>query len=166
MRSLVRRRHSVIFTRPRSVRLRSLYSGSLHIFFVLKRIPFRWARLLLPTVGAVLMFAVTLLYFSSIPPSPEEYQMTWAQMMMTSFLLNALVILAPFPFIRRYTVANSPYLVISLTVLVTLFLLVAFGIIGGDAQRPPATEYAQMMVRVYLVVAVVVVATLVYGCIA
>jgi hypothetical protein len=139
---------------------------SLAIFFVVERVPFRWGRLFLPAAGAVLMLSVTLLYFSGIPQSPEEYQRTWVQMMMTSFLLNALVILAPFPFIRKYTpLAYPPYLVIPFTVLVTFFLLVAFGIIGGDAQRPPTTEYAQMMVRVYLVVAEVVVATLVYGCI-
>ena len=140
---------------------------SLAIFFVVERVPFRWSRLFLPAAGAVLMLTVALLYFSGIPQSPEEYQRTWVQMMMTSFLLNALVILAPFPFIRKYTsLAYSPYLVIPFTVFVTFFLLVAFGLIGGDAQRPPTTEYAQMMVRVYLVVAEVVVATLVYGCIA
>jgi len=137
---------------------------SLLIFFVLERIPFQWARLFLPVVGAVLMLSVTLMYFSSIPQSPEEYQRTWVQMMMTSILLNALVILAPFPFVRKYVpVANSPYLVISCTVFVTLFLLVALGIIGGDAQRPPATEYAQMIAIVYHLIAEFVVAAVVYG---
>lgn len=137
---------------------------SLAIFFVLERIPFPWARLFLPAAGAVLMLCVTLMYFSGIPQSPEEYQRTWVQMMMTSFLLNALVILAPFPFIRKYmTIAHSPYLVISFTVLVTLFILVALGIIGGDAQRPPATEYAQMIMILYHVIAEFVVAAFVYG---
>ena len=137
---------------------------SLVIFFVLERIPYRWARLFLPAAGAVLVLSVTLLYFSGIPQSPEEYQRTWVQMMMTSFLLNALVILAPFPFIRTYiSRAYSPYLVISITVLVTLFLLVALGIFGGDAQRPPTTEYAQIIAMVYHVIAEVVVAAFVYG---
>jgi len=136
---------------------------SLVIFFVLERIPFRLVRLFLPAAGAVLMLYVTLLYFSGIPQSPEEYQRTWVPIMMTSFLLNALVILAPFPFIRKYTDAFSPYIVIPFTVLVTFFLLVAFGIIGGDAQRPPATEYAQMIAMVSQVIAEVVVAAFVYG---
>lgn len=140
---------------------------SLIIFFLLERVPFRRVRLFLPVAGAVLMLAVRLVYFSGIPPSPEEYPNTWVQSMLTSFLFNALVILAPFPFIRKYTsIANSPYLVIPFTVLVTFFLLVAFGFIGGDAQKPPATEYGMMMTMVYFVVAEVAVATLVYGCIA
>lgn len=112
------------------------------------------------------MLAVTLVYFSRIPQSPEEYQNTWLLSMLTSFLLNALLILAPFPFIRKYTEAYSPYVVIPVTLVVTFFLLVAFGFMGGDAQKPPATEYGMMMTIVYLAVAEVVIATLVYGCIA
>jgi hypothetical protein len=140
---------------------------SLLIFFVLERIPFRWARLFLPAAGAVLMLFVSLMYFSGIPQSPEEYQRTWFQMMMTSFLLNALVILAPFPFIRKYIPrAYSPYLVIPFTLVVTFFLLVAFGFMGGDAQIPPDTEYGMMKVKTYFVIAEFVFASLVYGCIA
>jgi hypothetical protein len=139
---------------------------SLVIFFLLERVPFRQVRLFLPVAGAVLMLAVKLVYFSEIPQSPEEYQNTWVQSMLTSFLLNALVILAPFPFIRKYTAAYSPYIVIPFTLVVTFFLLIAFGFMGGDAQKPPATEYGMMMITVYLVVAEVVVATIVYGCIA
>jgi hypothetical protein len=139
---------------------------SLVIFFLLERVPFRRVRLFLPVAGAVLMLAIRLVYFSGIPQSPEEYQNTWVQSMLTSFLLNALVILAPFPFIRKYTVAYSPYIVIPFTLVVTFFLLIAFGFMGGDAQIPPATEYGMMMTMVYFVVAEVVVAALVYGCIA
>ena len=139
---------------------------SLVIFFLLERVPFRRVRLFLPAVGAVLMLAVTLVFFSGIPQSPEEYQNTWVMSMLTSFLLNALVILAPFPFIRKYTAAYSPYVVIPVTLVVTFFLLVAFGFMGGDAQKPPATEYGMMMTIVYLKIAEVVIATLVYGCIA
>ncbi|MHB8053511.1 MAG: hypothetical protein ACYDEZ_09550 [Methanoregula sp.] len=40
-------------------------------FFLTERVPSRRARLLLPAAGAVLMPAVSLLYFSG-PQSPEE----------------------------------------------------------------------------------------------
>jgi hypothetical protein len=139
---------------------------SLVIFFLLERVPFRRVRLFLPVVGAVLILAVRLMYFSGIPQSPEEYQNTWVQSMLTSFLLNALVILAPFPFIRKYTMAYSPSLVIPLTLVVTFFLLIAFGFMAGDAQIPPDSDYGMKMTMVYFVVAELVVAALVYGCIA
>ena len=99
---------------------------SLCIFFLLERIQPRWARLILPATGAVLMLSFSLLFFSGIPQSPEEYQKTWVPMMLTSFLLNALVILSPFPFIRPYIRRYSPYLVIPATLVLTFFLLVAW----------------------------------------
>ena len=102
-------------------------------FFLTERVPSRRARLLLPAAGAVLMPAVSLLYFSG-PQSPEEYQLTWAMMMTAGFLSNALVILAPFPFIRRYTARTSHYLVIAVTVLATFFLLTCLGLFGGESQ--------------------------------
>lgn len=139
---------------------------SLLIFFVLERIPLRTVRLMLPLAGAALMLFVSLIYFSGIPQSPEEYQRTWFQMMMTSFLLNAFVILAPFPFIRKHIMTYSPYIVIPFSLIVTYFLLVAFGFMGGDAQIPPATEYDMMKVKMYFVIAEFVFATLIYGCIA
>jgi len=139
---------------------------SIVIFFLLERVPFRRVRLFLPIAGAVLMLAGTLVYFSGIPQSPEEYQNTWMQMMLTSLLLNALVILAPFPFLRKYTAAFSPYLVIPFTVVVTFFLLIALGLMGGDAQVPPNTEYAKMISMISLFIAEFVIAALVYGCIA
>ncbi|MFA5003624.1 MAG: hypothetical protein WC502_11695 [Methanolinea sp.] len=139
---------------------------SLLIFFLVERMPHRWARLVLPAAGAVLMLSVSLLSFSGISQSPEEYQKTWVPMMLISVLLNALVILAPFPFIRPYIRTYSPYLVIPITLVVTFFLLVAFGLMGGDAQVPPGTEFEMMAAKVYFVVAEFVLATLVYGCIA
>ncbi len=139
---------------------------SLLIFFLLERIQHRWARLVLPAAGAVLVLSFSLLLFSGSPQSPEEYQRTWVPMMLTSFLLNALVILAPFPFIRPYIRRYSPYLVIPITLVITFFLLVAFGVIGGDAQVPPDTEFGMMTAKVILVIAEFVLATLVYGCVA
>lgn len=139
---------------------------SVVMFFLLERVPFRQVRLFLPIAGAVLMLVVTLVYFIGIPQSPEEYQNTWMQMMLTSFLLNALVILAPFPFLRNYTGAFSPYIVIPFTLVVTFFLLIALGLMGGDAQIPPNTEYAKMISMISLFIAELVIAALVYGCIA
>jgi VIT1/CCC1 family predicted Fe2+/Mn2+ transporter len=58
-------------------------------------------------------------------------------MMMTAgFLSNALVILAPFPFIRRYTARTSHYLVIAVTMLATFFLLTCLGLFGGESPMP------------------------------
>lgn len=139
---------------------------SLCIFFPLERIPHRWARLILPAAGAVLIYCVSLFFFSGIPQSPEEYQETWVPMMLTSFLLNALVILAPFPFIRPYIRRHSPYLVIPATLVVTFFLLVAFGLMGGDTKIPPDNEVEIMTGKVTYAIAEFVFATLVYGCIA
>ena len=139
---------------------------SLCIFFLLEQIPYRRTRLILPAVGAVLMVCVSLLFFSGIPQSPEEYQKTWVPMMLTSFLMNALVILAPFPFIRPYIRRYSPYLVIPATLVVTFFLLVAFGLMGGDAQIPPDTNWEMMTEKIRYIIAECVLATLVYGCIA
>lgn len=136
---------------------------SLLIFFLVERIPHRWARLVLPAAGAVLILSFSLLCFSGISQSPEEYQKTWVPMMLTSVLLNATVILAPFPFIRPYIRTYSPYIVIPITLVVTFFLLIAFGLMGGDAQVPPDTEFEMMATKVYFVVAEFVCATLVYG---
>jgi len=136
---------------------------ALVIFFVLERVPFRWVRLLLPAAGAVLMLVITLLSSHAGPLSPEEYQRTWVQMMLTGFLTNAFVILAPFPFIRKYTGAISPYFVIPCTLVVTFFLLVAFGFMGGDAQIAPDTQNAQIMGMVYFTVAEFVIAALAYS---
>lgn len=94
------------------------------------------------------MLSVSLLYFSGIPQSPEDYQKIRVPMMLASFMLNAMVILAPFPFFRRH-IPYSPYLVIPSTLVVTFFLLVAFGLMGGDAQLPPGTEYEMMMGKVH-----------------
>lgn len=138
---------------------------SLLIFFLLERIRNRWARIILPAAGAVLVLSGSLLFFSGIPQSPEEYQRTWVLMMLTSFLLNALVILAPFPVIRPYIRKYSPYLVIPITLVVTFFLLVGFGLMGGDAQVPPDTEFEMMTAKVIFVIAEFVLATLVYGCV-
>lgn len=139
---------------------------SLLVFFMLEKIPSRWARLIPPAAGAAILLAVSLISFSGIPQSPEEYQRTWVPMMLLSFGLNAMVVLAPFPFIRPYLKKYSPYVVIPLTLFVTFFLLIAFGFIGGDAQIPPDTEYKMMIGKVYLVIAEFVIATLVYGGIA
>jgi hypothetical protein len=139
---------------------------SLVIFFVLEKVPYRRVRLLLPAIGALVLLVVTLAFFSSEPRSPEEYERTWALMMTTGFLLNALVILAPFPFIRRYTRAFSPYLVISFTVLTTFFLLTCVGLMGGDAQRPPETEPGRMLQIVYVYAGEILIAAIVYGGIA
>lgn len=139
---------------------------ALLLFFLLEQIPIRWTRLILPAAGAVLMLSVSILCFNGIPQSPEEYQRTWLPMMLTSVLLNALVILAPYPFIRPYIRRYSPYLVIPITLVVTFFLLVAFGLMGGDAQIPPDTEFEMMKGKVIFVIAEFVLATLVYGGIA
>ncbi len=139
---------------------------SLLIFFLVERIPHRWARLVLPAAGAVLILSFSLLFFSSVSQSPEEYQRTWVPMMLTSVLLNALVILAPFPFIRPFIRRYSPYLVIPITLVVTFFLLVAFGLMGGDAQVPPDTVVGMMTEKVYFVIAEFILATFVYGGIA
>ena len=139
---------------------------SLCIFFLLERIPHRGARLILPAAGAVLIFGVSLFFFSGVPQSPEEYQETWVPMILTSFLLNALVILAPFPFIRPHIRRYTPYLVIPATLVVTFFLLVAFGLMGGDAQVPPDTEVEIMAGKVTYAIAESVFATLSYGCVA
>jgi len=135
---------------------------ALAIFFALERVPFRWARLLLPVVGAMLMVVITILSSHPGPPSPEEYQRTWIQMMLTAFLTDALVILAPFPFVRKYTEAYSPYLVIPCTLVITFFFLVAFGLMGGDAQIAPDTWYALTLHIVYFTIAEFVIAALVY----
>jgi hypothetical protein len=139
---------------------------SLLVFYLLEQIPSRRARLILPAAGAVLMLFVDLVCFSGIPQSPEEYQRTWVPMMLASFMLNALVILAPYPFIREHIRKYSPCVVIPFTVVATFFLLVAFGFMGGDAQIPPATETGMMLAEVYFVIAEFVIAALVYGCIA
>ena len=139
---------------------------SLLIFFLLERVQHRWVRLVLPAAGAVLILSISLFLFSGIPQSPEEYQKTWIPMMLTSFLLNALVILAPFPFIRPHIRRYSPYLVIPATLVVTFFLLVGFGLMGGDAQVPPDTEFGMMAGKVIFFIAEFILATLVYGCIA
>lgn len=136
---------------------------ALAIFFVLERVPFRMVRFLLPMAGAVLMVVITILTSQVGPQSPEEYQETWVPMMLTSFLMNAFVILAPFPFIRKYSGSFSPYLVIPCTLVVTFFLLIAFGFMGGDAQIAPDTRYALTMHIVNFAVAEFVIATLVYG---
>lgn len=136
---------------------------ALAIFFVLERVPFRRVRFLLPVAGAVLMVVITILNSHVGPPSPEEYQETWVPMMLTSFLMNAFVILAPFPFIRKYSGLYSPYLVIPCTLVVTFFLLIAFGFMGGDAQIAPDTRYALTMHIVYFAIAEFVIAALVYG---
>ena len=138
---------------------------SLLIFFLLERVQHRGVRLVLLAAGAVLILSISLFLFSGVPQSPEEYQRTWVPMMLTSFLLNALVILAPFPFLRHYIRRYSPYLVIPITLVVTFFLLVAFGLMGGDAQVPPDTEFGMMIGKVTFVIAEFVLATLVYGCI-
>jgi hypothetical protein len=138
---------------------------SLFLFFLLERVQPRWGRLILPAAGAVLILSISLFLFSGIPPSPEEYQRTWVPMMLTSLLLNALVILAPFPFLRPYNRRYSPYLVIPITLVGTFFLLVAFGLMGGDAQVPPDTEFGMMIGKVTFVIAEFVLATVVYGCI-
>ena len=135
---------------------------ALAIFFVLERVPFRWARLLLPAAGAVLMLVITILTSPIGPPTPEEYEASWVPMMMTGFLTDAFVILAPFPFIRKYTGAYTPYVLIPCTLVVTFFLLVAFGFMGGDAQIAPDSRYALMMKMVEVTVAEVVIAALVY----
>jgi hypothetical protein len=137
-------------------------------FFLIERVPSRRARLLLPAAGAVLMLAVSLLYFSE-PLSPEEYQRTWAMMMLTGFLSNALVILAPFPFIRRYTARTSPYLIIAVTVLATFFLLTCLGLFGGESKMPldAAEHQGESIVRtVTITVAELGIASFLYGCVA
>jgi hypothetical protein len=113
------------------------------------------------------MLAVSLLWFSG-PQSPEEYQRTRAVMMATGFLVNALMILAPFPFIRRYIV-TSPCLTIAVTVLATFFLLTCFGLFFGESKMPPDATEARMesITRtVAIVVAEIVIASSLYGCIA
>jgi hypothetical protein len=135
---------------------------ALAIFLVLERVPFRGVRLLLPAAGAVLMLVITILSSHAGPPSPEEYQGTWVPMMLTGFLTDAFVILAPFPFIRKYIGAYSPYLVIPCTLVITFFLLVAIGFMGGDAQIAPDTRYALIMQIAYFAVAEFVIAALVY----
>ena len=137
-------------------------------FFIIERVPSPWGRLLLPAAGAVLILAVNLLYFSG-PQSPEEYQRTWATMMTAGFLSNALIILAPFPYFRRYTAKTSPYLVIAVTVLATFFLLTCFGLFGGESKMPlDAAEYQweSIMRTVSVAVTEVVIASLSYGCFA
>ena len=89
-------------------------------FFIIERVPSRRARPLLPAAGAVLMLAINVVYFSG-SSLENGYQQKWAMMMITGFLSTALLILAPFPVIRRYTTGNSPYLVIAVTVLATIF---------------------------------------------
>jgi hypothetical protein len=135
---------------------------ALAIFFLLERVPFRRVRLLLPLAGAVLMVVITILSSHAGPPSPGEYESTWIPMMLTGILTDAFVILAPFPFVRKYTGTYSPYLVIPCTLVVTFFLLVAFGFMGGDAQIAPDTRYALTMQIVYFAVAEFVIAALVY----
>jgi hypothetical protein len=135
---------------------------ALAIFFMLERVPFRRVRLLLPVAGAVLMVVVTILSSHAGPPLPEDYERSWVQMMLTGFLTDAFVILAPFPFVRKYTGAYSPYLVIPCTLVVTFFVLVAFGFMGGDAQIAPDTRYALTVQIVYFAVAEFVIAALVY----
>jgi hypothetical protein len=135
---------------------------ALAIFFMLERVPFRRVRLLLPGAGAVLMVVVTILSSHAGPPLPEDYERSWVQMMLTGFLTDAFVILAPFPFVRKYTGAYSPYLVIPCTLVVTFFVLVAFGFMGGDAQIAPDTRYALTVQIVYFAVAEFVIAALVY----
>lgn len=135
---------------------------ALAIFFLLERVPFRRARLLLPVAGAVLMVIITIISSHPGPMTPEEYQQTWIPMMLTAFLRQALLILAPFPFVRKYTGAYSPYLVIPCTLVITFFILVALGFMGGDAQIAPDTWFALTMHTVYFAIAEFVIAALVY----
>jgi peptidoglycan/LPS O-acetylase OafA/YrhL len=135
---------------------------ALIIFFILERVPFRRARLLLPVAGAVLMVVITILSSHPGPPSPDEYERNWVLMRLTGFLMDALVILAPFPFVRKYTEEYSPYLVIPCTLVITFFILVAFGFMGGDAQIAPDTWIALTLHTVYFAIAEFVIAALVY----
>jgi hypothetical protein len=73
-----------------------------------------------------------------------------------------ILVLAPFPVVRKYTGAYSPYLVIPCTLVVTFFLLVAFGLMGGDAQIAPDTWYALTMHTVWFAIAECIIAALVY----
>ena len=139
---------------------------ALTIFFVLERVPFKRVRLFLPAACAIAMLVITILSSHPGPPSPEEYQGTWVPMMLIGFLTTAFAILAPFPFVRKYTAVYSPYVVIPCTLVVTIFVLIAFGLIGGDAQIAPDTWYALAMKIVYISVAEFVIAALVYGGIA
>jgi hypothetical protein len=135
---------------------------ALAIFFILERIPLRRIQLILPLAGAVLMVIITILSSPAGPPLPEEYERTWVRMMLTGFLTDALVILAPFPFVRKYTRAYSPYLVIPCTLVITFFILVAIGFAGGDAQIAPDTVNALTIHVVFFAIAEFVIAALVY----
>jgi hypothetical protein len=114
------------------------------------------------------MLAVILLVFTGYPPA-EPYGQIAFLMMVTSFVLNALVILAPFPFFRRFLGTNSPYLILCFTVFATVFLLTSFGFIGGEIKMPvDAAEYERNlgMRTMSVVVAEVVTAALIYTCLA
>ena len=137
-------------------------------FFVIEHVPSPRARLILPAAGAVLMLAINLAYFSG-PQLENEYQQKWAMMMITGFLSTALLILAPFPFIRQYTARNSPYLVIAVSALVTIFLLTCLGLFGGETKMPLDTaeyQWENIMSAVAVAVAEIVIAALCYCCIA
>jgi hypothetical protein len=138
------------------------------IFFVLEHIPSHLARRILPAAGAVLLLAVTLLLFSG-QQTEEEYQQTRALMMMTGFLMNALVVVAPYPFIRHALRSYSPYLTLGFSVLATFFLLTCFGFLGGETKMAlDAAEYQReyMMRTTGYFVAELVTATLIYAGIA
>jgi hypothetical protein len=138
------------------------------IFFVLEHTPSHLARRILPAAGAVLLLALSLLLFSG-QQTEEEYRQTWALTMTTGFLMNALVILAPYPFIRHALRSYSPYLTLGFAVLVTFFFLTCFGFLGGETKMAlDAAEYQReyMMRTAGYFVAELVTATLIYAGIA
>jgi hypothetical protein len=141
---------------------------TLVLSYVFEHIPDEQTRLLLPAAGAVLMLAVSVLFLTRYPPE-EPYGQFAFLMMVTSFLLNALVILAPFSFFRRFLGTTSPYLILCFTVFGTLFLLTCFGFVGGEIKMPldaAGYEREQVMRMISVVVAEVVTALLIYAGIA
>ena len=60
-------------------------------------------------------------------------------MMMTSFELYALVILAPFPFFRRFLTTASPYFIRCFTAFATVLLLTSLGFLRGEIKMPADT---------------------------
>jgi hypothetical protein len=135
---------------------------SLAVFLALEQLPSPRARTILPAIGALAVLIVTLYYFHG-EQTPVQYQETWLLMMVTGFLMPALAILAPFPFLRRYFRYIPPSGVIYFTALSTIFILVSTGVMGGDAVVPPATDLGRILGMVSLACEECIAATLVYG---
>jgi hypothetical protein len=135
---------------------------SLALFFMLERVPSCRAQDVIPLACTIVLLAITLLFFTG-SQTPDSYQRIGIFVIVTSFLLNAMAILALLPFIRRHAGTFPPYPAIFIAGLVTFFLLAAFGLVGGETRVIPGDGAGQRLELVIRIVVMVVISALVYA---